>query len=333
MDKLRAIEYFAAAAESGSFSAAARAFDVSVPAVAKLVRALEASLGVALFDRSTHGLALTTSGASYLRRVAHLHDLLERADDEARAGVAPLKGTLTVGMQHVIARECLTPALPGFHIRYPEIVLDIREIGRGTEEEMAGLDMMVLLGWHDPPTLVRRRITAGKFVVAAAPDYWAAHGMPRRPEELGSHVCLPIRAIDSTLMSTWTFVRGAERIGVDVGGWVNVANAHRDIAIELCVRGQGVVRILDWMNLRELGSGALVPALRDWESPEAPPVNILYRSSARRMPRVRAFVDFVTDVFRELEQQRGRHVEPSPRPAWLRRRGGGDHPRPARQRR
>jgi len=55
MDKLRAIQYFNRAVETGSFGAAARAFEVSTPAVTQLVGSLERTLGVTLFHRSTRG--------------------------------------------------------------------------------------------------------------------------------------------------------------------------------------------------------------------------------------------------------------------------------------
>src|SRR3954447_9462929 len=98
MDKLRAIQYFNSAAEGGSFAAAARHFDVSTPAVTQLIGALERSLGVTLFHRTTHGLALTLDGERYLqtgRKV--LADLVEAEQHLGPRGAKP-RGTLTIGM-------------------------------------------------------------------------------------------------------------------------------------------------------------------------------------------------------------------------------------------
>src|SRR5262249_56841778 len=136
-------------------------------------------------------------------------------------------------------------------------------------------------------------------------------GTPRHPRELEQHVCLRIRGVDGTVMDLWTFARGDERVSVNVHGWLIASNTHRDMAIDLALAGQGVARILDWTNRRDLASGALVEALSDWESPEAPPVNLLYRPSVRRIPRVRAFMKFVIDVFRELEATRAHPVAAS----------------------
>ena len=53
MDKLRALECFVASAEEGSFAGAGRRLGVSVPAVQKLINALETALGVRLFERTS----------------------------------------------------------------------------------------------------------------------------------------------------------------------------------------------------------------------------------------------------------------------------------------
>ena len=70
MDKLKAIQYFLAAAQTGSLSAAARQRGMTLQAVAKLVSALEAELGFKLFQRGSRGLQLTTDGAQYAEACA-----------------------------------------------------------------------------------------------------------------------------------------------------------------------------------------------------------------------------------------------------------------------
>ena len=319
MDKLRALQYFVAAAETGSFSGAARRFEVSGQAVAKLITALEANLGVRLFERTARGMTLTAAGANYLEACAPALTQLHDAEENTRGLTVRSKGTVVVGVQHVIARGCLSAALPRFHARFPDIALDVRDIRRATDEEITGLDLMLVLGWPKVSNVVQRRIGAGRFITVAAPAYWAAHGVPQRPKDLEQHVCLPIRGVDGTVMDLWTFVRGAEQESVTARGWLTTSNSHRDLVIELAMAGQGVIRILDWTNLPELASGSLLQVLRDWESPEAVPVNLLYRPSIRRIHRVKAFIDYVTDLFRELDARRGGHVVATERPPWLRR--------------
>jgi DNA-binding transcriptional LysR family regulator len=320
MDKLRSLQYFVAAAEARSFSGAARRLGVSVPAVAKLVAVLEAELGARLFERQSHGLVLTAGGSTYLEACRPLLAQLAEADEQASsAASARIQGTIVIGTQPVIAQECLTAALPRFNALYPEVQLDVRLFMRVTEEQTRGVDVIIVLGWPQAGDLVQRRIGAASFVVCAAPSYWQAHGMPRHPSELEQHNCLCIRGNTGTVMDLWHFKRGEERVAVAARGWLVVDNAHRDIVRDTVLAGAGVARLLDWHKRQghAVASGALVAALTDWEIDEVPPINLLYAPSVRRIPRVRAFIDFATQLFREIEQQREHRTPGTAQPQWL----------------
>jgi LysR family transcriptional regulator, regulator for bpeEF and oprC len=117
----------------------------------------------------------------------------------------------------------------------------------------------------------------------------------------------------------WHFKRGAERVSISARGWLVADNAHRDSVRDLAVAGAGVVRLLDWHKRQggQIASGLLVPALTDWELDEVPPVNLLYPPSARRVARVRLFIDFVTQLFRDIEQQREVRAPPTAMPSWF----------------
>lgn len=317
MDKLRALQYFVAAAEEESLSGAARRLEVSVTAVAKLVTALERTLGTQLFERTAQGLALTASGESYLETCRPLLDELAEADEVVAASTARLRGTIVVGTQHVLAYHCLLPALPAFHARHPEIRLDVRDFHRFTDEQVRAADVFLVLGWVAAGDLVQRQIGQARTFVCASPAYWAVHGLPQRPTDLAQHTCLLIRSIQGTVMDLWQFKRGEEEESVTVNGWLVASNTHRDLVVEAALAGEGVVRIPDIANRGLFESGRLVPALTDWESKFVPPVMLMYRPSCRRIPRVRAFMDFVADVFRELERSRGRRIVATSRPDWI----------------
>ena len=321
MDRLRSLHYFVAAAEAGSFSAAARKLDVSVAAVAKLVGALERELGLKLFERRASGLTLSASGAGYLDACRPALAMLADADDTAKAASsARPRGTVVVGTQPVIAQECLTAALPRFNALYPEIQIDLRCVLEVTEPRARGVDVFLLLGWpQNIGDLVLRRIGAVSFVVCASPAYWALHGMPQHPRELERHNCLAIRGNVGTLMDLWHFRRGDERVSVTARGWLVADNQHRDAIRDVAVAGGGVARLTDWHKRKghEIASGALVAALTDWELTEVPPMNLLYPPAVRRTQRVRAFIEFATQLYRDIEQEREPQAPASGPPRWL----------------
>ncbi len=208
MDKLRALQYFIAAADEGSLSGAARRLDISVPAVSKLITSLEKTLGASLFDRTVQGLTLTSNGEIYLEACQPLLDQLAVADEALRGAAANVRGTLVVGSPQMLAQHCLLPALPRFHARYPDLQIDIRDITRATDADAGAVDVQVIWGWTEPPAdLVQRRIGQSRFLICAAPSYWAANGVPQRPKDLERHVCLLFRTPAGTVHDLWQLER------------------------------------------------------------------------------------------------------------------------------
>ena len=298
MDKLRALQYFLAAAESGSLSAAARELGVSLAAVAKLVSALERDLGSALFDRTPRGLALTSDGEVYLEACRPAVEQIAAAGDAVRFTKDRPRGTVVVGAPNHVARHCLVPALEKFHARFPEIDVDLRNVGRTGEPAAKGVEVFILMGWLPPHELVAKRLAMTRGLICATPSYWRDHGTPKRPADLLRHTCFPFRNPDGVLLDHWRFSRGDEVETVTVKSWLTASD--RETLLDATLAGAGVMRLSDVTVLDLLASGRLVAALNDWEMLDNPPITLLYRTNHRRTPRLRAFVDFATALFADL---------------------------------
>lgn len=323
MDRLRALQYFIAAAEEHSLSGAARRLEVSVAAVSKMITSLEHALGSNLFDRTAQGLTLTSSGTAYLETCQPLLEELAAADEAFRSAASNVRGTLVVGAPQMLAQHCLLPALPRFHARFPELQIDIRAVSKPTDPDVGAADVCVLWGWVEPPPdMVQRTIGQSRFIVCAAPNYWSIHSVPDRPKVLEQHNCLLFRTPDGTVHDLWQFERAGVKEEVAARGWL--VSSHRDVALDAALAGEGVVRLTDVTIRSHVRSGRLIPVLLDWDMRDAPPIDLFYRPHQRRVARVRLFIDFVTELFQEMEAERkattGLHLQPK-RPRWWARRG------------
>ena len=317
MDQWRAMECFVTAAQEHSFSAAARRLDVTIPAVAKMVRALETSLGVMLFQRSSTGLALTAEGSDYLETCTHVLAQIHDANERMRSVETRARGTVTAAVQHAIAWDRLGRALPRFHSRHPDIRVDLRDLMPMTDANLQDIDVVVGLGWLKAEgNWVQRRVGSAGFSVCASPSYWSHAGMPSHPSELAHHNCVLLRHPFGTVLDVWSFRRGDEAVQVTVDGWLVVSNAHRESMVQAALAGHGVVRVADWAYRDELASGQLVPAFKEWEVADSAPVNVWYPPNVRRTLRVRLFVEFIAEVFQDPTFRS--HQVPSTAPTWLR---------------
>ena len=319
MDKLRALEYLQAAAEEGSLSGAARRLHVSVAAVSKQVSALERHLGVILFERSRRGLVLTSDAGRFVMSCVGALEQLAAAEEALGGASRGPHGTLTLGAPEFVLNNCLVPALPRFRARYPDLQLDLRIVSQPSDPAAEAVDVCLLFGWHDARDFVQKRVAQTRFHVLAAPEYWAARGVPSHPRDLDRHECLCFRNPAGTLLDLWEFERGPETASVAVKGWLS--SSHRDALVEAAIAGAGVVRVTGVTTWHQVRAGRLVAVLEDWEQKAAPPVHAYYRPSQRRAARVRAIVSFAAELFAELEADReARPSLPGEEPAWHSRR-------------
>jgi LysR family transcriptional regulator, regulator for bpeEF and oprC len=324
MDKLRAIEYFNRAVEAGSFAAAAKRLDVTRPAVTQLIGALERSLGFKLFHRTTRGLSLTADGERYyevsLKVAADLQVIEQRLGPR---GSKP-RGTLTVGMRQNIAQQCVMPRIARFLARFPDVEVVTRPVGMVEDIDRQDLDLSVLVGWPPELDLVIRPLAQSRYVVCASPEYWLREGTPRSPEDLGRHSCLVYRGMVEVVLDRWTFEKDGVRCSVDVKS--RLCSDDRTWLDDAACAGTGVIRAGDLFLSHHLQSGALVPVLTDWTCLDAPMVFAAYRPSQRASKLVRVFIEFLVEIFDELERERWpapmagiQHVS---KPAWFSRAHG-----------
>ena len=90
MDKLKAMQTFLRIADEGSLTAAARAMEYSLPAVVRSLAALEAHLGVRLFNRTTRRISLTEEGKHYLENCRQVLAAVEDAETTLTAVILPM---------------------------------------------------------------------------------------------------------------------------------------------------------------------------------------------------------------------------------------------------
>ncbi len=317
MDKLRALQYFIAAAEEGSFSGAARRLEVSVPAVGKMINALERAMGATLVERSPRGLVVTADGRAYLDACRPLLEQLEAADSViSRAGARP-RGTLVVGAPGFLIQHWLVPAMPAFLASYPDIQVDFRVMTRLADAEPRGADVAIVLGWPLATGLVHRVLARTRTFASASPEYWARHGFPNHPRDLQRHNCVCMRNPEGTVLDLWEFSKGSRQEAVAVKG--NLVSDDRNVIVDAALAGMGVARLMTFTLREPTRDGRLVSALVDWEMAHPPPINLFYRPSFRRNPRVRPFVDFVSEHFRALAAEgKAPGEDIPPEPPWYR---------------
>jgi DNA-binding transcriptional LysR family regulator len=121
---LQTLVCFDAAARHESYTRAAQELALTQSAVSRQIGTLEAFLGVALFRRTRHGVALTASGAAYARQTAKRLEAMERDTLDAMAHQGE-GGSLSLAAVPTFATRWLMPRLKGFAALQPDVVVHI----------------------------------------------------------------------------------------------------------------------------------------------------------------------------------------------------------------
>ncbi len=132
--RLEQYKIFCAAAESLSFSDAAKKLYITQSAVSQQIRTLESELGVTLFVRAKKGTKLTSHGELLYRYSKRALMEFENAENLFARMKTLDEGSLRIGAGDTITRHFLLSILERFHYRYPGIKVEI--INRVTDETL-----------------------------------------------------------------------------------------------------------------------------------------------------------------------------------------------------
>jgi DNA-binding transcriptional LysR family regulator len=288
---LQQLEYFLAAIEHGSFSAAAEARHMAQPSLSEQVRRLEAELGVALFQRVGRGLVLTEAGAALRPYAERVLDEAEAARD-AVAEVRDVRGGTAAFGTFGTSRYYLGAAVVrAFHRRHPGV--RIRVVGQNSSEVVEAIRAgqleagIVVLPIDDAGLEVRPVLRDEIFACSADPAHLRG---PMTLERLAEG---PLILYDVTYGAQDPTRRQlaelAQRAGVVLETAIDVEDP--EVALELAADGLGVT--IGSAGTLNAQSRSLSKRL-GWV-PFAEPIYdhfaFVWRRGARLSPATRAFVD------------------------------------------
>lgn len=283
-DPLRGIVEFVAAAQSGSFSAAARQLDVSVAHVSRAVRDLERQTGVQLIHRTSRQSALTEAGRGYFEQCRTLLDGLAEARERLRSGQDAISGSIRVSMNGYFAETRVAPLLTAFALRHSGVRLEVEMNSRNVSLVDEGFDFVIRAGPLEPSALIAKRLVAFPVVTLAAPGLVRALGQPSRPDDLDPAQCLPLNA------RSWSFAQaGAVTTLRPTGGYRSNSGA---LLVDAAVQGAGFVQLPAYYGVKALARGDLVRVLADWTDTQQQFEFFIVYPPQRHLPaRIRALID------------------------------------------
>ena len=188
--ELRQLRYFVEAARLLHFTRAAKKLRVAQPSLSQQVRALEAELGVRLFDRfGGRGVSLTVAGEAFLGRAERILAEAELAKAEAGEFSGAARGRVTIGALQSLVEIKLPNLLAAFNRRYPGVEVALREettvqmLGMLAEGEL-DLALGHTTGVRIPDRIVAETLFEEDLLLVASPEHALAGRAEVSVEEL-----------------------------------------------------------------------------------------------------------------------------------------------------
>lgn len=316
MLRIEDLQLAAALAQAPSLSAAARALNVTPPALSMRLRKLEATLDVALAVRTARRLSLTAEGERFAREAAALLAGLEALPQSFQRNDRRLTGTLRIAAPFGYGRQRIAPMLARFARLHPSLglQLDLRETPWPDRHDS---DVVIHIGTVRDSSWVARTLALNERWLCASPGYLRTHGTPSEPRDLLKHCCISIRENEEDV-TLWHFHRPVAK----ASGKAKVLDAARrqkpretvrivpsytsndgTVAREWAEQGLGMVLRSEWDAAESIARGTLVRVLPDWALDSAP-VTALVPTRQGRTARVQALLQFFEESLGKLPAQR-----------------------------
>ena len=178
MQKLdwNAVRDFLAVARAGSLNRAAGTLGVNASTVGRRIEALEAGLGVRLFQRAQTGYVLTDEGQDLVNRAERI-EAAALAFERGAEAAEQVRGQVRLATAENLANVLLIPALPALRARHPELTVEIATDIRSLNLHRREADLALRMVRPTQGNVTVKRVGTMRYGLYGSADYLGRRGV------------------------------------------------------------------------------------------------------------------------------------------------------------
>ena len=288
---LQQIEILILIVKHGSFRQAARALNLSPPALTSAINHLEEKLGVRLLNRSTRSLSLTAVGEEFLNNMTPVVNDYRRVVDSLNYHRLTPEGVVKVNLPRIVLDLFFQRYFIAFKTAYPDVTLELFTTDRKVNIIESGFDAGIRYSRDVPKDMIA--IPFGEklsLIPVASPDYLRQAGAPDTPQSLINFRCIN-RCFPSGEKYRWEFISPDGEPGeVAVKG--DLAVDSDTAMIQAAESGLGIAFVYQSLVSAQLNAGSLIRLLPSYRYP-ADHFCVYYPSRKHIPAPLRAFITWV----------------------------------------
>lgn len=274
------VKVFLAVSRLGSLGAAARALGQTQPTIGRRIRAFEASLGQALFQRGAAGFLLTDEGALLLAHAERMEEEVLTFERRLAGQEAQLDGLLRVSSSEWFGAHVLAPVFSRFQAMHPKICIELVTDARLFSLARREADLVFRIRPFDEAEVVQRRLMRMDYAV-----YGASHlPKPVKGNGEGATLITMDAAFERLPDVEWLRARLPK-------AHVGLRSNNREVQAAFCAAGSGWAVLPCALGDRLPGAvrldlGGVPPSREVW---------VGFHRDLRRLPRLRSLLDFTIE--------------------------------------
>lgn len=278
--------------DTGSLAAAARALDLTPPALTIRLKKLEERLGVHLAVRGPRGVTFTDEGRLLQEEAAEVLDRVASLPGRISHEAGAMTGHLRVVAPFGFGREHVAPLLQDIHRRHPGLTASLT-LAESPLSAAAGHDLLIHIGAVRDSSWVGHLLAPNERLLCASPSFARRLPAPLTdPGQLQRLPCLCLRENDEDV-TRWRFhpVKAsatARPVAVRVDG--PLSSNDGEVIRRWALEGLGVMVRSEWDAAPLIASGRLVRMLPQWTL-EAAPIMALVPTRKGSSARLRMFIE------------------------------------------
>ncbi len=282
-------------ADAGSFSGAARLLGLTPAAVGKSVAALEAQLGVRLFNRTTRQLRLTDEGVRVVAHARSALNALNQAGDVATPNKAA-SGEVRISSAVGFGRRFVLPALARIQDLHPQLRIELVLSDQSADLVKDGFDIGIRGGSAPPEGMVAQRVCRVPTRLVASPAYLKAAGPVADWTDLAQHRRIGVRLTSGRALP-WSFRKGGHTHTLDQPAQLTLSAP--ELVVDAALLHQGIAQVALHHAWEALQTKALHLVLPQQHLATVVPVAVFYPHRSGLAPRVRTVVDALVKLLRQ----------------------------------
>lgn len=209
---------FVKVVHSKSIINASKKFNIGQATISRRIKQLEKQLGYDLFITNNKGFTLSKDGEQLYKDFKNISAEYDNTIDKIIAAKNSPRGTIKILLPPVLALNIITPHLPKFKRKYPEIDLHIYYQNQEVNLNKDGFDVALINHIPQQQTQTIKMVYSNAFSLYCTTEYKRIYGVPLIPEDLSKHLVNGYMLEDSSIPNKFKFIHkiSGEAIFIDI---------------------------------------------------------------------------------------------------------------------